>query len=60
MIRRMTLDDLLIEELLRRIRERYPDVEIIPESERPSPHLATRDGNVVQLNPNQKGGLPHG
>jgi hypothetical protein len=60
MTRRMTLDELLAEELLRRIRERYPDVEIIPESERNRPpHLATRDGEIVHLPLTKKGELPH-
>jgi hypothetical protein len=55
-MRRMTLNEFVMEELYRRIAERY-GVEIIDEDERPSPHLATRDGNIVQLPQTKKGEL---
>jgi hypothetical protein len=60
----MTVTDYLLYELNRRARARGDDVELVwqlPEQpEHPKPQLATDGGNVVQLNPNQKGELPHG
>jgi hypothetical protein len=59
MTRTMTLRDFVLEELSRQLREEY-GVEIV--DERPTPQLATRDGNVVHLPPRpqpEKGDLSH-
>lgn len=52
MTRTVTLKELFLEELNRQLKQEGRDVRVV--AERPRPRIATREGEVVQLRPEEE------